>query len=93
MRALCVTISETRATVILTPSWIGRLFGVKSARCELYRSPHVPGAMWESLHTGRVLIELPYGALIRKALEIQPMGDLPPAVLRRVLCAGDQESS
>jgi hypothetical protein len=81
MRATCVAISETRATVILTASWIDRFFGAKPIRCELYRSPHVPGAQWESLHTGRMIYELPYGSIIREAIELQPIEELPRALL------------
>lgn len=81
MRARCVAISETRATVILAPSWLGRLLGARPVRCELYRSPHVPGATWESLHTRRPIWELPHGAIIREALELQTIDDLPVAAV------------
>lgn len=77
MRATCVVVSETRATVILTPSWVGRLFGAKPVRCELHRSPGTWGAQWKSLHTGRPIYELPHGAIIREAIELQPIEDLP----------------
>ncbi len=38
MRATCIALTVDRATVVIWPGWLARLFGARAAVCELERA-------------------------------------------------------
>ena len=62
--------TAARATVVLDPSWFGRMFGARPRSVDLYNS----NAGWCAVATGRDLDHLPHGSLIRNALDFREVG-------------------
>ncbi len=87
MRVFEVTLSEDRlrAFVVLRPSWWEKVWGTKSLIVELIRDPATPvdGYTWRSAVTNRILIQMPYGVMIRDALEARPVGAAPEVPVAR----------
>jgi len=73
VRVLRVTMLDggRRALVVLSPSWIARLFGKRPTTVELVKDLSVECA-WSSAVTGRALLDMAYGHMICAALEAQP---------------------
>ena len=89
MRATAIEITDSRATVVLTPCWLARLFGAREMTISLWllratTTANSDQAKWLALYTGRPLHDLEYGSLIRDALDFRPRAELPVARLRGV---------
>ena len=75
MTARCVFYAEggstgPRATVVLTPGWLGYLFGARSVSVDLQREARI----WRTIATDRELYNLRHGSLIRDALDFREVG-------------------
>ena len=85
MKATLVQRHDDRAIVRLTPSWLARVFGARAVLCELERRPVLygpPQSRWYAAGTGREVDSLPYGVLIRDALDFTPVATPPIATAR-----------
>lgn len=72
MKARCVNYSGDRATVVLTPCWLTRLFGARERSVDLSRGSY---SKWYTVATGREVDSyLPHGSLIRDALDFREVG-------------------
>ena len=82
------SVDKLRAFIVLKPNWLERLFGARASAVTLVKDPHDIKTdidrVWKSEHTGRRLIDLAHGSLIRDALEHVPlmMTTLPKAQLQ-----------
>lgn len=78
MRARCITFiprlpyPNAKATVVLTPSWLGYLFGARTLSIDLYNPEDGKG--WRAVATNRELRDLPHGSLILNALDFREVG-------------------
>lgn len=70
MTARCLYYSGDRATVVLTPCWLTRLFGARERSVDLCRSRYG----WQTVATERVLSDIHHGSLIRDALDFREVG-------------------
>lgn len=70
MTVRCVFCVGDRATVVLTPSWWGRLFGERERSVDLERT----GDLWRTVATRRELSYVTDGSLIRDALDFREVG-------------------
>jgi 23S rRNA U2552 (ribose-2'-O)-methylase RlmE/FtsJ len=70
MRARAISLTPNRATVVLRPIWLARLFGARAVVCELEKSH----GDWRHVASGKFAS----GALIR-ALDFRPIDALPEA--------------
>lgn len=73
MTAYCVDFDGARATVVLRPSWLGRLLGAETRSLDLYR---IQGN-WFTVGTGRSVDHLTHREIIRDALDYRAVGDVP----------------
>ncbi len=78
MKARCISFvvdgaTTAKATVVLTPSWLARLFGARTVSVELCRSP----IGWRAAGTDRDLGHIPHGSLIENALDFSEVERKP----------------
>jgi hypothetical protein len=74
-----------RATVQLDPHWIARLLGARPQLVELVAAEQwCDGEVrWRAAGTNRDLREMATGSMIREALEVRPIAELPMAIAAR----------
>lgn len=86
MTARCTAYTGDRATVVLTPSRWGRLFGARPVTCELVGQDHWEGeVIWRHAATGRRVRGGEHGNLILRALDFREVDALPRAAVKREL--------
>lgn len=76
MKVLRIVMRSSRqATIYLRPGWLAQLFGAQDVVCELQRGPNdYPNEInWHHRYTGRALCMMPYGDIMTRALEFQPL--------------------
>jgi hypothetical protein len=84
MRATVVSIDGNNATVRITPSWLGRMFGCRVVELELENLSTIHRNGWVAKNTGRELAYIDHGEAIRNALDFREAADPAPAwVLRK----------
>jgi hypothetical protein len=74
MKAHCIEFTGDRATVVLTPGWLRRLFGVREVAVDLEWLGTKNAKDWYAQGTGRSVLELTHGDLIRDALDFREVG-------------------
>lgn len=84
-----------RALVELEPSAIARFFGARYVCVELLRNENRQAlskgwdtSPWYSKRTNRPLHRLPHGRMILRALDAQPMVEIPKAIVAKRKCTG-----
>jgi hypothetical protein len=84
MKATAIEVTADRATVVLTPSWLARLFGAREVAVELRKI----GIYWITSATGDPMVRgVPREDLILDALDFRPRTELPAATARSVAAA------
>ena len=91
MKARCIEFAETRAVVVMIPSWIALLFGARETFITLGRVKK-PGDMpgicrftpWCCPGSGRELDDIEHRYMILEALDFREAEDLPRAQVRWV---------
>jgi len=77
MKARCIDYAETRATVVLEPSWWARLWGARDVAVDLMRDPSSKldsEKAWRSPATGRGVSSMHHDRAILEALEQREIG-------------------
>lgn len=79
MKARALEVTADRATVLIQPGWLLRLFGARDVTCELVRA--VEG--WRHAASQRRLDHAPHCSLILRALDFRPGAQMPRATVAR----------
>ena len=66
-----------KVTIVLRPSWLGRIFGGR--RCSVRLQWNTDAKTWYSATSGLVLKHMPHRRLLKKALCMQFIDDVPSA--------------
>jgi hypothetical protein len=79
VKAIAIEVAANRATVVLTPGWLGRLFGARETVVDL--EWHDQG--WRAVASRTRLWDLAHRRLITRALDFRPRAYVPRAIARR----------
>jgi hypothetical protein len=79
VKAIAIEVAAERATVVLTPGWLGRLFGARETVVELEWRDHG----WRAVVSRKRLCEMKHQRLITRALDFRPCAYVPRAIARR----------
>lgn len=81
MKAVAIEVTGTRATVVLTPCWLARVFGARPVVVELERGKRHNGESghWVAVASQRRLGWIPYSCEIEHALDFRSVERLPTA--------------
>ena len=84
MKARCIEYSGDRATVLLTPSWLRRLFGAETLTIELTFLKYSDGSDrgWYATASRRALSDVDYSSAIRRSLDFRRPPELPRATAK-----------
>lgn len=84
MKARCIEFSGDRATVLLTPSSLRRLFGAETLTIELTFLKYSDGTDrgWYATASRRSLSDVDHSSAIRRALDFRQPAELPRATAR-----------
>lgn len=79
MRAEAIELTENTAVLLMTPGWLGRLFGARVTRLELHK--RVNGD-WHAKVTGRDIDYMWHSSTIKHALDFRPVNAPPQATAK-----------